>query len=256
MKMNKPAWRELMPGIVFMGVLIGVWEMAAERAASPSFPGASQVYVMLLQHGVELFREMSTTLWRAAIGLALGLVTMVPLGILIGRIKVLSDLLEPLLDFLRPLPPLAIVPLAMILAGVGSAAKILVVYYSVCFPIVLSTIDAVRSAHPMLGDVAKSLRLTRRETMWEIDLPEALPKVAVGVRLAVAMAILVSVSAEMLLSTDGIGYYIVRAQQQFQIALGLAAITVVAVTALLINGVFRWGEKRMLRWHYMRQSAA
>ncbi|WP_397475185.1 ABC transporter permease [Pusillimonas sp.] len=244
------------PGFLFLIALAALWEFAAQRANSASFPGALQVLIALAHHGTDLVSEMATSLWRAAVGLLLGIVTMLPLGILIGRIKLLSDLFEPIFDFLRPLPALAIVPLAMIVAGVGSTAKILVIYYSVCFPIALSTIDAVKSAHPMLSNVARSLRLSRRETMWEIDLPEALPKIMVGIRIAVAMAILVSVSAEMLLSTDGIGYYIVRSQQQFQIALGLAAIVVIAVTALIVNGMFRWSEERLLSWHYMRQAAA
>jgi len=142
---------------------------------------------------------------------------MLPLGIFIGRVRSVGDYIEPVFDMLRPLPALAIIPLAMIFAGVGSTAKIMVIYYSVPFPIVLSTIDAVRSAHPMLSNVARSLRLTRREIMLQIDFPAALPKIMVGVRIAVALAILVSVSAEMLLSTDGMGYFIVRAQQQFRI---------------------------------------
>lgn len=256
MERLKQLWCLHAPGVLFLAVLTVIWELAAQRANSPSFPSALQVAGMLVTHGPDLMSEMATSLWRAAAGLLLGIVTMLPLGILIGRVKVLSDLLEPIFDFLRPLPALAIVPLAMIVAGVGSTAKILVIYYSVCFPIVLSTIDAVKSAHPMLTNVARSLRLSRRETMWEIDLPEALPKIMVGIRIAVAMAILVSVSAEMLLSTDGIGYYIVRSQQQFQIALGLAAIVVIAVTALIVNSMFRWSEERLLAWHYMRQAAA
>lgn len=254
MKTVWTCWRRHSPGLLFLCVLIACWEVAAQRAASAGFPGAAAVLAALSQQGTELVQEMSITLGRAAVGLFLGIVTMLPLGILIGRIKILSDFFEPIFDFLRPLPALAVVPLAMIIAGVGGTAKVLVIYYSVCFPIVLSTIDAVKSAHPMLTNVARSLRLTRAETMWEIDLPEALPRIMVGVRIAVAMAILVSVSAEMLLSTDGIGYYIVRSQQQFQIAVGVAALVVIAVTALLINGLFRWGEQRLLAWHYMRQT--
>jgi ABC-type nitrate/sulfonate/bicarbonate transport system permease component len=156
---------------------------------------------------------------------------------------------------LRPLPPLAIVPVAMLFAGVGSGAKVLVIFYSVSFPIVLSTIDAVRSAHPMLTSVARSLRLSRRQIMLQIDMPAALPQVIVGIRIAVALSILISISAEMLLSTDGIGNVIMRSQEQFRVAMGMAALLVIAATALIINGLVRWIERRALAWHYARQVA-
>jgi len=255
MKALSRIWSNAWPGALFMLALLAAWEITARRMASPSFPGALDMLSELRQFGPELLREMGTTLWRAAAGLFLALVTMLPLGIFIGRVRSVGDYIEPVFDMLRPLPALAIIPLAMIFAGVGSTAKIMVIYYSVSFPIVLSTIDAVRGAHPMLSNVARSLRLSRSETMLQIDLPAALPKIMVGVRIAVALAILVSVSAEMLLSTDGMGYFIVRAQQQFRIGLGMAALLVIAVTALVVNGVVAWAERRFLRWNLERQAA-
>lgn len=255
MKTVARIWHAAWPGTLFILALLVIWEVLARRAASPSFPGALAMLHELVQSGPEMAREMGTTLWRSAAGLLLALATMLPLGIFIGRVRAVGDYIEPVFDMLRPLPALAVIPLVMIFAGVGSTAKILVIYYSVSFPIVLSTIDAVRGAHPMLSNVARSLRLSRGEIMLQIDLPQALPKIMVGVRIAVALAILVSVSAEMLLSTDGMGYFIVRAQQQFRIGLGMAALLVIAVTALVVNGLVAWTERRLLRWHHDRQAA-
>lgn len=249
-------WRQAWPGALFLLALLLIWELAARAIASPNFPGVLTVLATLKATGPELLREMGVTLWRAAAGLLLALVTMLPLGVFIGRVRAVGDFIEPLFDMLRPLPPLAIVPVAMLFAGVGSAAKVMVVFYSVSFPIVLSTIDAVRSAHPMLSNVARSLRMSRREIMLEIDLPAALPQVIVGIRIAVALALLISVSAEMLLSTDGIGNFIMRSQEQFRVAQGLSALMVIAATALIVNSLVARIERRALRWHYARQASA
>ncbi|MFO1221206.1 MAG: ABC transporter permease [Burkholderiaceae bacterium] len=249
-------WRSAWQGAAFMLALLVVWELAARRAASPNFPGVLAVLDALRVSWAMLLQEMGITLLRAAAGLLLALVTMLPLGVFIGRVRAIGDFIEPLFDLLRPLPPLAVVPIAMLFAGVGSAAKVMVVFYGACFPIVLSTVDAVRSAHPMLTTVARSLRMSRREIMLEIDLPAAMPQIAVGVRIAVALSLLISVSAEMLMSTDGIGNVIMRSQEQFRIAAGMAALIVIAVTALIVNGAVARAERRLLRWHHGQQAAA
>ena len=248
-------WGRTWPGAAFLLALLVLWELSARAVGSPNFPGVLAVLAALRDSWPSLCEEMGVTLARAAAGLLLALVTMLPLGIFIGRVRAVGDFIEPVFDLLRPLPPLAIVPVAMLFAGVGSAAKVMVVFYSVSFPILLSAVDAVRSAHPMLGNVARSLRMSRREIMFEVDLPAALPQIAVGIRIAVALALLVSVSAEMLLSTNGIGTIIVRSQEQFRIAQGLAALVVIAVTALAINGVVARVERRLLGWHLGRQAA-
>jgi ABC-type nitrate/sulfonate/bicarbonate transport system permease component len=249
------AWKETWPGAAFLLFLFIVWELAARWVGSPNFPGALAVVSTLVTAAPTLLTEMGITLWRAGAGLLLALVVMLPLGIFIGRVRAVGDFVEPLFDMLRPLPPLAIVPVAMLFAGVGSGAKVMVIFYSVSFPIILSTIDAVRSAHPMLTNVARSLRLSRREIMLQIDMPAALPQVIVGIRIAVALSILISISAEMLLSTDGIGNVIMRSQEQFRVAMGMAALLVIAATALIVNGVVARIERQALRWHYSRQVA-
>lgn len=244
------------PGALFLWGLLILWEILSRLYPSPAFPGFLAVVSALLSMTFVLLREMGFTLWRAAAGLALALITMLPLGIFIGRVRAVGDFIEPIFDLLRPLPPLAIVPVVMLFAGTGSLAKIMVIYYSVSFPIVLSTVDAVRNSHPMLSNVARSLRLSRREIMFEIDLPEALPQVMVGIRIAIALALLVSVSAEMLLSTNGIGNFIMRSQEQFRVAPEIAAVIVIAIVALIINGAVARLEKRILRWHHERQALA
>lgn len=242
------------PGLIFMALLLAAWELGARAVGSPSFPGALAVARTLVADGGELAAQMGVTLSRAAAGFALALVTMLPLGLFIGRTPRVGQYVEPLVDLLRPLPPLAIVPVAMLFMGTGSAAKVSVVFYSAAFPLLINAIDATRATHPLLVQVGRSVGLTRAEIMRRIDLPAALPQIMAGVRLSVAVALLISVSSEMLLSTDGVGNYLMRAQEQFRIAAGLAGIALVALVSLAINTVVRQVERRLLAWHHARHT--
>lgn len=243
-------------GAVFVGALLLAWEAGARAAGSPGFPPFTAVLAALGADAGELLAQMGWTVARAAAGFALALVVMLPLGIFIGRTPRVGQFVEPLIDLLRPLPPLAIVPVAMLFMGTGSAAKVAVIFYGASFPLLLNAIDATRATHPMLVNVGRSIGLTRGEIMREIDLPAALPQIMGGVRLSLAIALLISVSSEMLLSTDGVGNYLMRAQETFRIAAGLAGLLVIALVSLAVNrGVHRI-ERRLLAWHHARHGVA
>lgn len=244
------------PGALLALGLACVWELWARQVASPNFPGLLSVLDTLGADFADISREMGITLARAATGFLLALATMLPLGIYLGRTPRVAQFIEPVVDLLRPLPSLAIVPVAMLFAGTGSAAKISVVFYGAAFPILVNAIDATRSTHPLLLHVGRSLGLSRSEIMRTIDLPSALPQIMSGVRLSVAVALLVSVSSEMLLSTDGIGNYLIRAQESFRIAAGLAGIVVVALASLAVNMCVLRIERKLLAWHYARHHIA
>lgn len=240
------------PGLLFLLLLLAAWEFGARAVNSPSFPGFAAVLHALVTELPVFAEQTGITLLRAAAGFGLALATMLPLGIFIGRTQRIARYVEPLIDLLRPLPPLAVVPVAMLFAGTGSAAKIGVIFYSASFPLLLNAIDATRSTHPLLLNVGRSIGLSRMEIMRFIDLPAALPQIMSGVRLSVAIALLISVSSEMLLSTDGMGNYLMRAQEQFQIAAGLAALVLIALVSLAVNTVVHRVERRLLAWHYGR----
>ena len=138
----------------------------------------------------------------------------------------------------------------ILFAGIDSGAKIAIIAYAAAFPILLNTIDGVRASNPTLSYVARSLRLTRLETMFYVNLPEALPVIFVGIRLAVSAALLVSVVSEMLLTTNGIGVYILSSQEHFKMADGMAGIVAVACLGFAINAIFMKLDRRLSHWHY------
>lgn len=244
-----------LPGIAFLVVLALIWEASARVYGSPNFPALSRVFEALITNHAVIAGETLHTLRRAAIGFLLALVTMLPLGILLGRVRILGQIVEPVLELIRPLPPIAIVPVALLFLGTGDEARIAVVAYGCAFPILINAIDAVRGAHPMLARVSRALRLSRLEQMWLVDLPAALPQIMAGVRISIAFAVLLAVVSEMLLSSNGLGTFIVRAQERFQVANGLAGILVIAAIALVINALLRRIDERLLSWHIARSGS-
>jgi NitT/TauT family transport system permease protein len=240
------------PGIAFIAAVAIGWEFWAGIVRSPNFPTFSTVVMTLLSNFDAIALDMWFTLKRAFLGFALALVTMLPLGIFLGRVKVAGEIAEPIVEFIRPLPPIAIVPVAMIFLGIGDAARVAVIAYGAAFPILINSLDAVRGAHPMLGYVARMLRLTRVERMMLIDFRAALPQIMAGVRISIASAILLSVAAEMLLASNGLGTYIVRAQERFQIAQNLAALLAIVIMALCVNAALQFADRKLLAWHHDR----
>ncbi len=247
-------WKRAWPPLVLLVALFGAWELGARALGNPNVPPFSAVVDALYLQLGDIALQIATTLRRAMTGLALAIVTMIPLGIVIGRSKLLSDLLEPCIDLLRPLPPPALAPLVVLFAGTGDLAKIAIIFYTAAFPILINAIDGIRGTHPLLHTVSRSLRLTRVESFWNVDLPATLPVIMTGVRLAVAASLLVSVTAEMLLSTNGIGVYLLQKQETFQIAASLAGIFAIAVVGWLINAAFLRLDKRLLHWHHATTS--
>lgn len=243
-------------GLVLPVILLLIWQVLAWRAHTPLFPGPLQVAQSIAKLYPAILGELGHTLLRAAVSFVVAAVIFIPLGILLGRLRLLGALLEPAIDMLATLPPPAVVPIVMLFAGTGDGAKIVIIAYAAAVPLLMNTYEASRTIHPAANQVARALNLTRLEAMWHIDLPASLPMIATGIRLAVSSALLVSVTSEMLLATNGIGVLIQRQQENFQIAGGLAAITFISLAGLIINSLVFEFEKRWLFWHYQGAGAS
>lgn len=240
-------------GLLVPLAILGVWQSAAMMQKTPLFPGPGQVVLAILANYPVIVQELGITLLRAFAGFAVAALTMIPLGIFLGRVRIIGRVLEPMMDMLATLPPPAIIPLVMLFAGTGDWAKVVIIAYAAAVPLLMNTYEASHSIHPMLSRVARSLGLSRLETMRLIDWPSSLPMIATGARLAIASSLLVSVTSEMLLSTNGIGTYLQRSQETFKIDAGLAGIAFISLAGILVNaGVFRL-EKKWLFWHYRDQ---
>jgi NitT/TauT family transport system permease protein len=243
------------PPLVLLAVLLATWEALPRLLGSINVPPLSMVLAALGSHGTEIGLQVLHTVRRATIGFLLALVVMTPLGIVVARSRAVAVLVEPVVDLLRPLPPIAIIPIVTLFAGIGDGAKIAVISYAATFPILIHAIDGVRGIHPMYATISRALRLTAAESRFAVDLRAVLPVLFTGFRLAVASALLVAVTAEMLMSTDGIGLFILHAQERFQIANGLAGILVVALLGWVVNRLLLMADRRLLHWHHATSGA-
>ena len=245
----RPSRIDLLGLLVPLGLVLS-WQLLSLYLASPLFPGPVKVAYAVASNFNVIIAEIGYTLLRAALGFAVAAVLMVPLGVILGRIPAIGKLLEPIIDMLATLPPPAIIPLVMLFAGTGDWAKIVIIAYAAAIPMLMNTYEASHSIHPMLNRVAKSLQLSRLETMLYIDLPSSLPMIVTGARLAIASSLLVSVTSEMLLATNGIGVYLQRSQEYFRIDAGLAGLLFISLAGLFINAAMAMLERRWLFWHY------
>jgi ABC-type nitrate/sulfonate/bicarbonate transport system permease component len=240
------------PGFVLIAVLLVLWELSsAEGLVDPvSVPRVSAIFTSWFQSivGGELFIQLVPTLWRIAVGFALAVVVAIPLGLLMGSIPFVYRLLEPITEFVRPIPSSAYIPVAILFLGIGDEMKIFVIFVGCLFPILLNTYGGVRDIDPILVDTGRTFGISRAMGLWQIMLPAALPSILTGMRISLGIALIVSVVSEMISGNSGIGYFILDMQRVFRVPEMFAGIFTLGVVGYLINFAFLRVEGRFLRW--------
>jgi len=179
----------------------------------------------------------------------------VGLGIVLGRFPLLLRAFNPALQFLRALPATALVPVSIVLMGIGDTPKIVLIGFVSLFPIMLNTIDGVRNVDEVLEDVSRSFRLTRRQRVLQVQLPAATPQILAGMRVALSVAFVLMVVTELVAATNGIGYVTLQAQQSFQVPQMWSGMLLLGILGVLINGAFVLVERRLLRWYTQDQGS-
>jgi len=174
-----------------------------------------------------IFYFAGVSLLRVLEGFLLGAVLAVPLGILIGRIQTLHDLCDPILELARPIPALALIPLAIAWFGIGELSKVFLIAYAAFFPILINVIAGFHGVDPIHIRAARSLRASELQIFRDVVLMSAFPHVVAGLRIGMGMAFLVLVAAELIASNAGLGYLIQEARLNFhtpRIFVGIIAI--------------------------------
>ena len=232
-------------------VVIGVVEIGVRAFdLHDSVPAPSATFPALadeLTSGT-LFGELGTTLESYVQGLALAIVVGVVLGIAIGSSRLLVDASAVLIEFLRPIPAVTLIPLAILAFGLGLPMSRFVIAYAAVWPILINTLYGVRSTDRILRDVARTSGLSRPAELFRVTVPAALPSIATGVRVSASIALLVGVTAEFVSGTDGVGSYMQRQQLGFALPELYAAIVLLGVIGYAINVVLRATERRALFW--------
>lgn len=237
---------------VAIAVLLAVWESAprlnlVDRTFLPPFSEVAVAWWHLLVDG-QLAEHTQASLGRSLTGFGLAVVIAVPLGLLIGWYRPLADLLGPLLEVFRNTAALALLPVFVLLLGIGETSKISIVLYACTWPILLNTISAVRSVDPTLLRLARSMDLPAPRIFQKVILPASVPTVFTGIRLAGAVAILVLVAAEMVGAKAGLGYLVNASQFNFAIPEMYAGIITISAIGVAFNQLLVALERRFTSW--------
>jgi NitT/TauT family transport system permease protein len=229
-----------------------VWELAPRLGLVDStfLPPFSDVLVSgwtLILNG-QLFNHVIASLSRSLIGYGVALVFAIPLGLLIGWYRGIADAINPLLEMLRNTAALALLPVFILLLGIGEASKIALVIYACSWPILLNTISGVRTVDPLLIKSARTMGLSPLKLFQKVILPASVPTIFVGVRLAGTFSVLVLVAAEMVGAKAGLGYLIMYSQYNFQIPQMYVGILTITAVGLGITGILTRIERHFSAW--------
>jgi ABC-type nitrate/sulfonate/bicarbonate transport system permease component len=198
----------------------------------------------------QLWVHVAATLERVAIGFATGAALGVGLGLAAGSLRPVRDLLEPIVELVRPIPPLAVLPLFIVWVGIGEPSKIGFITYATFFPIFLTTVSGVRQIDPLLLRAARSLGARGPRLFVRVVLPAALPDILTGLRLGVALAFFVIVISEFIGAEHGLGFLINDGRNFFLVPQMLGAAVVLGLLGYAGNGLVRGLERRLTRWQH------
>ncbi|MEW2547350.1 ABC transporter permease [Streptomyces sp. NPDC047002] len=239
-------------GWLVVAACLVLWQAATSGglATSPVFPPLSDV-LAAWWHGARdgtLPHALLATLSVTLAGYAIAAVGGVLLGVLMGRIRIAYGLLEPLIELIRPIPITALVPLLVLLIGIGDQLKIFAVCLAAAFPVILNTFAGIRSVSRTLRETGLTFGLSGPRAMWEIDIRHALPQIFTGLRTALAMSLIIAVFSEMISGNTGIGFQILTSQQTLDVTALYTQVFTLAAVGYLINLLFLVVEGVVLPW--------
>ncbi|GAA3310978.1 ABC transporter permease [Streptomyces cinereospinus] len=245
----------LLKGATRSAAIVGLlllWEIApraglVDRTFLPPFSEVADAWWGLATDG-QLADNARASLARSFSGFGVAVAVAVPLGLLIGWYRPVADLLGPLLEVFRNTAALALLPVFVLLLGIGETSKISIVVYACTWPILLNTISAVRHVDPTLLKLAKSMDLSAPRLFQKVILPASAPVMFTGIRLAGAVSILVLVAAEMIGAKAGLGYLINASQYNFAIPQMYAGIVTISAVGVLFNQFLVTVERRLSSW--------
>ena len=238
--------------------LLGLW--AAWSASSDTF------YFPPLTDILEKFQEtwlfdrvgsdVVPSLERLAFGYVIAVVVAVAVGIPLGMNPTLRAATSPIVEFLRAIPPPALLPFAIVVLGVGNSGKIFLIAFVCLWPVLLNTIDGVTGIDPTLNETARVYGVKGRDRLWRIILPAASPQIFAGMRTSLSLALILMVISEMVASTNGIGFFVLQSQRSFAIPEMWSGILLLGLLGYLLNVAFVLIERRVLAWHRGARASA
>jgi NitT/TauT family transport system permease protein len=246
----------IVPPVLVIALLIALWWFIVARSDSPIFPTPGQVVTgawELVQDGT-LAQHIGASVFRVAVGFGLAFLVGVPLGLWMGWVSGAFYTLNPLFQMLRPISPIAWIPVAILWFGVGNSSPIFLIFISSVFPMMVQTTVGVRTIDRRYLRAAANFGVSRSVLFRQVVIPAVLPEIIVGMRIGLGVAWLVVVAAEMVALNSGLGYLIMDSRNAGnRYDLVIASMIIIGVIGLLLDLVTRLLERmKRVKWRYVR----
>ncbi|CNE87646.1 binding-protein-dependent transport systems inner membrane component [Mycobacterium tuberculosis] len=239
-------------------VLVAVWWFASSGSTSLYFPALRDILRAFADTWITggNLHVLRTTLSTFAVGYGMAVVLGITAGVLLAANRVIADFLAPLLEFLRALPAIALVPAFISALGIDQQMRLSVVAFASVWPVLLNTIDGVRGVDTVVRDSAQVFRVPRLQRLLYVTLPGASPQIFAGVRVGLALSLIAVIVTEMVVSAEGVGAFARAAQYSFDLPAMWTAILLMGLVGYVLNKLFEVVEKRILRWHLQMRAVA
>ncbi len=250
MNARPTAW---LPSLALLLVLVALWALASNAGwVSRVFLPTPQATWASLLEGLrgDLLAFTGATVGRMLLGWLLASLVGVLLGALIGVSPAVRAWVQPTLEFIRPLPASALLPLAISIFGLNPAMVLFVVAFGAMWPVLLATVHGFSHVEPRLAEVARCLQMSRAAYVCKLGLPNALPDILAGMRLALTISLIVAVVGEMIASQAGLGQAILLAARAFRASDLFAGIALLGLIGFASNALLALAERQLLRWQH------
>jgi NitT/TauT family transport system permease protein len=246
--------KQALPSIVVAAILIAIWWLAVELTQSVIFPTPGKVVegtVELARDG-SLWEHIGASLMRVGAGFGIAVLFAIPLGLWMGRVHGAYVTLNPIFQILRPISPIAWIPIAILWFGVGNASPIYLIFIASVFPMIVQTTVGVHTIEKRFLRAAENFGVPRRKFFLQVVFPATLPQIIVGMRIGLGVAWLVVVAAEMIALRSGLGYMIMDARNAGnRYELVVAGMIIIGLIGLALDGSMRMLENlKSVRWRY------
>ena len=251
--LNKVFWFWWLPV-----ALVALWWFGTASSTNFFFPPLSRIVDVTLRdlgNGI-LVEHLIASLSNMALGLFFATVIGVTLGLVIGEHRSIRESTGPFLSFVRAIPPAAIVPIVIVAMGTGPAPKVFIIAFACVWPILLNTVDGVRGMNPQLMETARAFRIPFGLRNRKILIMAALPQVMAGLRIALAISLVLMVIGEFVGASKGLGFYIREKKESFAMAEAWGGTILTGILGYLLSALFLKFERWALRWHYQNDDTA
>ncbi|MGO4807008.1 ABC transporter permease [Arthrobacter sp. 2MCAF15] len=230
--------------------VFAAWWIGSAGSTSLYFPPLPRIVAKLGEVlSTRFASDILPSLQNFGLGLGIAVLAGVAVGLALGTLPRVYNAVKPVLEFMRAIPGVAILPVALFIFGIGSDMKVAIIVFGAFWPVLLNTIDGILGVDGLVKEVARSYTIRPADYIFRILLPAASPQIIAGVRISVSLGIILIVASEYIASTEGIGYLQLQSARLFQMDVMWAALLLLGVLGYVANILFRFVEHSLLRWH-------